>query len=444
MIRHCIKVIIFGGFFSALCCAVPMRVTVNQASFNPTPIAIVPFTSPSGLESIGNDITQVISEDLASSNLFKILPQSIFIQDYQSIKTGGVRFNDWRVTGAHCLLTGSIIADSDKIQVEFYLYDVINGQTLFSYSIKADQKKWRKLSHMIADAIYSRITSETGYFDTQVLFIDEAGSKQKRIKSLVLMDRDGYNPRRLTDGKNMVITPRFSPTGKEVAYISFDKGVANIHLMNLETKASRNLGKFEGLNFAPRFSPDGSTVVMSLTKAGLTAIYTMNLQSGQLTQLTPHVSIDTSPCFSPDGKNIVFTSDRGGFEQIYLMDSNGQNVKRISFGEGTYSQPVYSPRGDMIAFTKKVKGLFYIGVMDKDGNNERLIAQGYLVEAPVWSPNGRLLMFTKETAPSRKGTGSTSRLYTVDLTGYSLQQIKTPRDASDGAWSPLLGAIPVK
>ena len=433
-----------GLFFVSSCLAAPTRVTVNQASFNPTPIAIVPFSSPEGLDSVGGDVCQVINDDLESSGLFRAVSPQAFIQNASSIHSEGVRFNDWRVTGAHCLLTGTVKRDSDRYVIEFHLYDVVNGQELFAFSMRPDQKKWRKAAHMIADAVYSRVTSEAGYFDTQIIFVNEVGPKHKRTRSLVLMDRDGHNPRQLTNGAKRVITPRYSPTGKEIAYIEFnEKKVATIYLMDLQSGQSRVMGAFEGLNFAPRFSPDGTSVVMSLSKGDWTAIYTMNLASGNVTQLTPNVAIDTSPCFAPDGNSIIFSSDRSGAQQIYVMDRSGSNVRRLTFGEGSYSQPVYSPRGDMIAFTKKSKGRFYIGVMNSDGTQERMIATGYLVEAPIWSSNGRLIMYTKETPTDRKGNGGSSRLHMTDLTGFKSIEVKTPNHASDPAWSPLFNPIPV-
>jgi len=177
---------------------------------------------------------------------------------------------------------------------------------------------------------------------------------------------------------------------------------------------------------------------MSLAKDGLTDIFEMELSTQKLTQLTKSPSIDTSPSYSPDGRKVVFNSDRGGSQQIYVMDANGRNVKRISFGNGRYATPVWSPRGDIIAFTKMYKGEFFIGVMNTDGTGERLLARGFLVEAPTWAPNGRVLIYFKQNPTNDDGSGGESYLYRIDITGFNEKRIITPSSASDPAWSPSL------
>jgi TolB protein len=237
--------------------------------------------------------------------------------------------------------------------------------------------------------------------------------------------------------------PRYSPDNKMVAYLGYFNNRAHVHVMDLSTGRESKLGgldkllkNFSDMTFAPRFTPDSKGLLMTLVKGGKSAIYHFDLASKTLTALTQHRSIDTSPCSSPDGQQIVFTSDRDreGGEQIYVMDSNGGNVHRISFGEGKYSQPVWSPRGDLIAFAKQHKGKFYIGLMAPDGTGERLIADGYLVEAPDWAPNGRYLIFTRENRSSRQK----GELVMIDLTGHHQLPIKASTDSTDCSWSPLL------
>jgi TolB protein len=176
---------------------------------------------------------------------------------------------------------------------------------------------------------------------------------------------------------------------------------------------------------------------MSWAKNGLTDIYEMDLSTQAMNQLTKSASIDTSPSYSPDGRKIVFNSDRGGRQQLYVMNTDGSNVKRISFGDGRYATPVWSPRGDIIAFTKMTGGRFYIGVMNVDGSGERLLAEGFLVEAPTWAPNGRVLMYFKQEPFENDGTGGETALYRVDITGFNERRVITPSDASDPAWSPV-------
>ena len=189
---------------------------------------------------------------------------------------------------------------------------------------------------------------------------------------------------------------------------------------------------------APRFSNDGSKMAFSIIRGGNTDVYVMDLASRQVRRLTNDPSIDTSPSYSPDGSQITFNSDRGGAQQIYVMNADGSNVARISYGKGRYATPVWSPRGDLIAFTRMADGEFYIGVMKPDGSGERLLTKGFLVEGPTWAPNGRVLSYFRQTPGNSSGQGGTSRLYTIDLTGYNEREVVTPLDASDPAWSPLI------
>ncbi|WP_232223242.1 Tol-Pal system beta propeller repeat protein TolB [Candidatus Odyssella acanthamoebae] len=413
-----------------------LEVTINQGQIKPTPIAITPFVDKSG-QTFGQDLAAIITYDLQSSGLFLPIDPQAFVQNIDSLNIQGPRFADWRIINAQCLLAGEVEVSGGQVTVRFRLFDSFRGTQMLGLELSVDEKKWRRLGHMVADEVYKRITGEEGYFNTMISFIEESGPHgRKRMRRLGIMDYDGANVRYLTDGKHMAMTPRFSPNNRDIAFLSFEKsGLAQVYLYNLANGSKKLLGQFEGMSFAPRFSPDATKLVMSLEKAGNSAVYLKDLNSGSLTALTQHTCIDTSPCFSPDGNNIVFTSDRGGNEQIYVMDNHGGDVRRISFGGGKYSQPVWSPRGDLITFTKIQQGQFYIGVMNPDGSNERLICTDYLVEAPIWSPNGRVILYTRERRA--KGTRF-SKICAIDVTGRTKCELKTPREATDAAWSQLL------
>jgi TolB protein len=286
----------------------------------------------------------------------------------------------------------------------------------------------------VSDAIYERLTGEKGYFDSRIVFVDETGPKERRVKRLALMDQDGANTRYLTRGDELVLTPRFSPTTQEITYMSFGQGDPRVYLLNLDNPGQREVvGNFPGMSFAPRFSPDGASVIMSLQRGANSNIFVMNLGSKAITRLTDSAAIDTAPSFSPDSRNICFESDRGGRPQIYVMPASGGTAQRISFGEGSYSTPVWSPRGDVIAFTKQGGGSFSIGVIKPDGSGERILTEGYHNEGPTFAPNGRVIMFFRDP-----GGASGPALYTIDLTGRNEQKVPTPSFASDPAWSPLL------
>ncbi len=417
-------------------CRAELEVTINQGQIKATPIAVTNFVDSSG-QTYGKDLAEIIAEDLRSSGLFAPIDGKAFIQDVNSINQIGPRFADWRALNAQCLLAGDVEHSGGKITVRFRLFDVFRGTQMLGLELSVNEKKWRRLGHMIADEVYKRVTGEDGYFNTMISFIEESGPHgRSRVRRLGIMDYDGANVRYLTDGKHMVLTPRFSPNNRDIAFLSFEKGgLAQVYVYNLANGSKKSLGQFEGMTFAPRFSADATKLVMSLEKQGNSAIYVKDLASGALKPLTQHTSIDTSPCFSPDGNQIVFTSDRGGIEQIYVMNVDGSDQKRISFGGGKYSQPVWSPRGDLIAYTKLQQGQFYIGVMRPDGSDERLICSDYLVEAPTWSPNGRVILYTRER---KSGKTRFSKICAIDVTGRTKYELKTPREATDAAWSQLL------
>ncbi len=415
-----------------------LRVDITDPTFEPLPIAISDFHGATPeVAQTGRDLASVISSDLERSGLFRPIDQRAFIQSVDSL-VGGPRFGDWRLINAQALVHGAIELQADgRLRVEFRLWDVLAETQMTGLAYFTTPSNWRRVAHIISDAIYKRLTGEGGYFDTRIVYVAETGPQNRRVKRLAIMDQDGENHRYLTDGANLVLTPRFSPTTQEITYLSYSQNTPRVYLFNLNTGQQEVLGDFPGMTFAPRFSPDGNKVVMSMAKDGNSDIYLMDLRTRRVAQLTKHPAIDTSPSFSPDSQQVVFNSDRGGTQQLYVMDADGSNVRRISFNEGRYATPVWSPRGDLIAFTRISGGTFYIGVMKPDGSGERMLADGFLVESPTWAPNGRVLSFFRQGPANSQGQFS-SKIYTIDLTGFNEREVLTPIDGSDPAWSPLI------
>ena len=435
----CQIIILIISLLSSQVFSEDLRIKINSGQVEPLPIAIANFTGEEGVSSkIGMQISTVVSNNLVSSGQFKAIESAAFIAPptNPSVRPN---FTDWTPLGIKALITGSVKNINDQqIEVEFRLWDVIAETDLIGLRLSVNSKAWRRVAHIISDEIFERLSGDSGYFDTRIVYVAESGPQNNRIKRLAIMDQDGENHQYLTDGSFLVLTPRFSPTSQEITYLAYFKNEPRVYIFNLETGQQELLGSFPGMTFAPRFSPSGEKIIMSLAEKGITDIYTMDLNNQEVKRLTKSPSIDTSPSFSPDGKRIIFNSDRGGTQQLYLMDSNGRNVKRISFGKGRYATPVWAPKGELIAFTKMLKNTFYIGVMSPDGSGERLLAQGYLVEGPTWAPNGRVLMYFKQNAPIDDGKSTNVNLFKIDITGFRETRIVTPSDGSDPAWSPLL------
>ncbi len=416
------------AFFTATAANAALRIDITKGNAEPMPIALPNL--PGG--TVGADIIRVVSADLERSGLFRPISQSSFIEQITP-QTVTPRFADWRQINAAALVTGSVTdSGNGKVKVAFRLWDVYGQEQIAGKEYNTFNSNWRRIAHIMADEIYKRMTGENGYFDSRVVYVSESGPAMKRIKRLAIMDQDGENHKFLTDGRYLVLTPRFSPNSQEILYMSYAGRQPRVFMRDLQTGREESLGNFEGMSFSPRFSNDGNSIVMSIANGGSTQIYKMSLRDRRLIRLTSGSAIDTSPSYSPDGSQITFNSDRGGSQQVYVMNSDGSGVKRISFGDGRYGTPVWSPRGDLIAFTKMAGGKFYIGVMKTDGSGERVLTESFLDEGPTWSPNGRVIMF------HRQARGGNVRLYSVDITGSNLREVLTPMDASDPAWSPLL------
>lgn len=428
-------VISLWAFSGAQLAYAQMEIDITKGNLEPTPIAVPDFLSQSQTgKALGEQVAEVIRADLERSGLFKSLDPASFIERQTNIDYEPT-FSDWRVIKAQGLVSGRIVEESaSRMRVEFRLWDVFSGKQLTGIRLASTPQNWRRTAHKASDAIYKALTGETGYFDSRIVFIDERGTKLNRERRLGIMDQDGANPQFLIGGSDIVLTPRFAPNSQKITFMSYENIRPQVYLLDIETGRRELLGNFPGMTFAPTFSPDGKNLVMSMSRKGNSDIYLMNLDTRSTKRLTSNAGIDVSGSFSPDGRQIVFNSDRGGTPQLYVMNSDGSGQKRISFGKGRYNAPVWSPRGDKIAFVKSNQGRFSIGVMDVDGKNERILTESYLDESPTWSPNGRVIAFSRAT----RGQNGKTEIWSVDLTGQNLRRVKTPGQASDPAWSPIL------
>ncbi|CUH78193.1 Tol-Pal system beta propeller repeat protein TolB [Tropicibacter naphthalenivorans] len=424
------------ALFPALSSAQPLRIEITEGVVEPMPFAVPTFVAETSEGAqYAEELSRVVADDLIGTGLFREIPRDAHISRVSSF-AAPVQFADWKAINAQALITGAVSADaSGRVVVKFRVWDVFAGTELGQgMQFASTSDGWRRLAHKVADQVYSRLTGESPYFDSRVVFVSETGPKNERQKRLAIMDYDGANVQYLTDSSSIVLAPRFSPDGSRVLYTSYETGFPRIHILSVGDVNSRILQSNEGvMSFAPRFSPDGSMVVYSLTQGSNTDIWAMDVASGATRRLTSGPAIETAPSFSPDGTQIVYESDQSGTQQLYIMPAMGGEGTRISFGEGRYGTPVWSPRGDMIAFTKQNAGRFHIGVMRTNGSEERLLTASFLDEGPTWAPNGRVIMFSRET----QGAQGATALYSVDISGRNLKRVRTPAGASDPSWGPL-------
>ncbi len=402
----------------------------GAGEFKPISIAVTAFT---GEAAASAQLTTIVTNNFKRSVFLAPIDPKTFVETIAD-PDQAPRLDSWRMINAQFVVTGRTTRAADgRLQTEYRLWDVATGKQIAGSQYITDSNNSRRVAHIISDAIFSRITGEQGFFDTQIAFVDETGPPEHRRKRLAIMDQDGAHLRYMTRGDDLVVTPRFSPSSQDVTYMSFGASDPKVLLLNIETGQREVVGNFPGMTFSPRFSPDGQKVVMSLAQGVASNLYTMDLRSRTTTRLTDSNAIDTSPSYSPDGAQIVFESDRGGSQQIYVMSASGGGPKRISFGKGRYATPVWSPKGDYIAFTKQEGGSFAIGVMHPDGSGERILTEGFHNEGPTWAPNGLYLMFFRDPG----GQGG-ARIFMTDVFGHAEFPVPTPNYGSDPSWSPLL------
>ncbi|MBR5904443.1 MAG: Tol-Pal system protein TolB [Alphaproteobacteria bacterium] len=435
---------IFGlfGIFACLFVNVAkaeLHVDIVAGGTDPIAIAIQKF------EIIGkvpaNDakmLREVVENDLKRSGLFRIINHDAF-PEY--VKMNDMpNFTNWAAIKAQNLVQASIKPDGkDNYKLEFYLWDVNGKEQIEAQSLISSKKSVRRLAHIMADAIYERLTGEMGYFDTQIVFIAESGPITDRVKRMAIMDQDGYGMRYLSDKKTFVMSPHFSPNMSTIVFLSYRNDDPMVWVLDLDTGDQTKLGNFGGMNFAPRFSPDGTKVALSLVKNGITNIYEYDIYAKSLRQLTFGKNIDTSPSYSPDGKYMAFNSDMSGSQQIHVLDLSTLKQKRITFGSGRYATPAWSPDGQYIAFTKMADDTFYIGIMNQQGRHEKILAGGWYMEAPSWAPGSRRLVYY-ETERSENNQERISHIRSVDITGQNIYDIDLPDDlnGTEPTWSPKL------
>ena len=416
-----------------------LHVDIVAGGTEPIAIAVQKFETVGNVSSSdAKMLREVVENDLKRTGLFRIVNHDAFPQ---FVKMNDMpNFKSWSAIKTQALVQASVKREGkDNYKLEFYLWDVAGKEQIEAQNLIASKKSARRLAHIMADAIYERLTGETGYFDTQIVFIAETGAVDNRVKRMAIMDQDGYGMRYLSDKNTFVMSPHFSPNMATIVFLSYRNDDPMVWALDLDTGDQTKLGNFGGMNFAPRFSPDGNRVALSLVKDGITNIYEYNMTDKTLKQLTFGNHIDTSPSYSPDGKYLAFNSDRTGSQQIHVLDLKNGTQKRITFGAGRYATPAWSPDGKFIAFTKMAEDTFYIGIMNAQGRHEKILAGGWYMEAPSWAPGSRRLVYY-ETEKADNDKDRISHIRSVDITGRNVYDIelKDGINGTEPTWSPKL------
>lgn len=412
---------------SPLSAQAELTVQITQGIESGIPIAIVPFGGPQSGENIG----AIVAADLARSGRFKVLPASQMLERPTSPEQ--IQFANWKSLGQDDLVIGQVSADGpDHYVAQFQLFDAVRGTQLLTYSLPYAAADQRKTAHRIADMIYKQLTGENGAFATRVAYVSVAGGENPAERRYILQvaDTDGFNPQNIIKSREPIMSPSWSPDGRQIAYVSFESKKSAIYVQTLATGERQKVSELPGINGAPAWSPDGSQLAMTLSKDGNPDIYVLDRASGNLRRITDHFAIDTEPSWSRDGSQLVFTSDRGGKPQLYLVPAAGGQPQRVTY-EGEYNaRGVFSPDGKSLAMVHGVGGSYRIALLDLASKQLRVLTPGNLDESPGFAPNGSMILYASRT-------GGVAQLSAVSIDGKVRQSLRFEGgEVREPAWSP--------
>ena len=404
-------------------------VSGNEGSL---PIAVVPMPYQGAGVAPDTDVAAVIRNDLNRSGQFKSLAVESILE--KPTRGSDVRFPTWRVLRQDFVVVGRVLDAGDGgYRVEYELYDVAKQERLLGLAVGGRAKGMRDAAHQIADQIYEKILGVRGAFWTRVAYVTASGFGKGASYALMIADSDGFNPQNVVRSREPLLSPAWSPDGRRIAYVSFERGNSTIYIQEIGTGAREAVASFRGINGAPSFSPDGRRLALTLSKSGNPEVYVMDLGSKALTQVTRHYGIDTEPVWTPDGNSLLFTSDRAGKPQVYQVSAGGGEPVRVSFQGESNARPTVSFDGKKIAMAQGSGNVYRVAVLDKGfggAGRWQTLSPGNLDESPSFAPNGSMLLYA--TKEGRRGV-----LYAVSADGrVRLRLVTADSDVREPAWSP--------
>ncbi len=378
------------------------------------------------------DISSIVSADLKRSGLFDPVPRENMLSFPRN--QNEIYYRDWKILGAQYLVFGSGERTSDgRIRINFGLAEVHGEKIVLNQVVNGTDNNVRDIAHYISDKVYEAITGVRGAFSTRLAYVTSAPGGDGRLSyKLMVSDADGARERLMLESSEPLMSPAWSPDGKELAYVSFETGRPAIFRQRLSDASRQQITNFKGLNGAPAWSPDGRKLALVLSKDGNPEIYVYDFASRQFTRMTNHFSIDTEPNWTPDGRSIVFTSDRGGNPQIYQLDVASKAVKRVTFRGNYNARPRLSPDGRTLVMVHRNNGNFHIASQDLVSNDFRVLSGTQLDESPTVAPNGAMLLY----ATKRGGKGVLAAV-SIDA-GVKFYLPAREGDVREPAWSPFL------
>ncbi|SFD15767.1 TolB protein [Pseudomonas citronellolis] len=429
---------IFRGLLVALLCVASVamadekNILVTSGADRAVPIAVVPFGWQGG-NVLPDDMANIIGNDLRNSGYFEPIPRQNMIS--LPAQASEVIYRDWQALGAQYVLIGNITPAGGRLQVQYGLFNVATQQQIVTGSVGGSVEQLRDMSHFIADQSFEKLTGIKGAFSTKLLYVTaERFSADNTRFTLQRADYDGARPVTLLQSREPILSPRFSPDGRRIAYVSFEQKRPRIFMQYVDTGRREQLTNFEGLNGAPAFSPDGNRLALVLSRDGNPEIYLMDLGSRQLRRLTNNAAIDTEPFWGKDGSTLYFTSDRGGKPQIYKMNVNSGATDRVTFTGNYNANPKLSADEKTLVMVHRQEGFtnFQIAAQDLQRGNLRVLSNTTLNDSPTVAPNGTMLIYA--TRQQDRGV-----LMLASINGRVRLPLPTAQgDVREPSWSPYL------
>ncbi|MET1078854.1 MAG: Tol-Pal system beta propeller repeat protein TolB [Pseudomonas sp.] len=396
------------------------------------PIAVVPFGWQGGT-ALPEDLADIVGKDLRNSGTFEPIPR----QNMLSLPTqaGEVIYRDWKALGAQYVLVGNIVPSGARLQIQFALFNVATEQQVFTGSVGGTADQLRDMAHYVSDQSFEKLTGVKGAFSTRMLYVTaERFSVSNTRYTLQRSDYDGARAVTLLQSREPILSPRFAPDGKRIAYVSFEQKRPRVFVQHIDTGRREQITNFEGLNGAPAWSPEGNRLAFVLSRDGNPEIYVMDLGSRQLQRVTNHYSIDTEPFWGADGQTIYFTSDRAGKPQIYKTNIASGSVERVTFVGNYNANPKLSADEKTLVMIHRQDGFtnFKVAVQDLQTNNLRMLSDTSLDESPTVAPNGTMVIY----ATRQQGRGV---LILASINGRVKLPIPTAQgEIREPSWSPYL------